>query len=238
MSNGAPCCTESANENAQSSLLGSCVVSPSCPPLLSAHLLREFCIWLPSSGRWGWQEVQLKLALSIGLQHPARNQVDWEKKKNQTKHPKWVLKESNIHFPVGWTFSAGKGSLLWSLTLGAPGNNVNDVFLWVNSRMWLWGTGSGKSENLGTENPSQTWQWGNSRIEQHMGRRLAAHTCSPAAAQTVSETKDQTWAITQGSPGTWPPPSSSWAHFNYFMGWYSGWVCQVGWRWNPFHSTR
>ena len=59
-----------------------------------------------------------------------------KKKKNLTKHPKWVLKESNIHFPVGWTFSAGKGSL----TLGAPGNNVNDVFLWVNSRMWLWGT--------------------------------------------------------------------------------------------------
>ena len=52
--------------------------------------------------------------------------------------------------------------------------------------------GSGKSENLGTENPSQTWQWGNRRIEQPVGRRLAARTCSPAAAQTVSETKDQT----------------------------------------------
>ena len=132
---GSWCHTESANENAQSSLLGSCAVSPSYPPLLSAHLLGELCIWLPSSGQWGWQEVQLRLALSIGLQHPARNQVD-QTKPNKTKHPKWVLKESNIHLPVGWTFSAGKGSF----TLGAPGNSVSGIFLWVNSRMWLWGT--------------------------------------------------------------------------------------------------
>lgn len=130
MFNGAPGChPESANENARSSLLGSCVVSPPSPPLFSAHLLGELCIWLPSSGWWGWQEVQLRLALSIGLQCPARNQVDQKKKKKKHKPPKIVLKESNIHFPVGWTFSAGKGSLLWSLTLGAPGNSVNDVFL-------------------------------------------------------------------------------------------------------------
>ena len=84
---------------------------PARPPPASAHLLSELFLWpLPSAAGAGGKFRGGCLCV-LGFNILA--EIKLAKKTTQNE-----LKESAIHVPVGWTFSAGKGWLLWNLTLG------------------------------------------------------------------------------------------------------------------------
>lgn len=153
---GSWCHTESANENAQSSLLGSCAVSPSYPPLLSAHLLGVASGFHPvasGAGRkfsWGWLcLLGFSVLPEIRLTKP--NQT-----KQNTQNESWK-KATSISL-WAWPSLQGRGACCgaspWELLVTA---SVAFSFESIPECDYE-EQGPGKSVNLGTENASQSWQ--------------------------------------------------------------------------------